>query len=677
MWGKQDPAHATRLAEQGLAFGPPPAWISERPIPQMPADSQGSIQFHLSDTHIDLTNGRDWTFRLVQKALNADGVSRMASFNAFFDPSFERLTIHRIRVIRGDQAIDLADPDGFQLLRRETNLERRLYDGRLTADLQVPDLRPGDMLETWYTTHGVNPAIRDALDARFTFEWSDPVGATAVTLRAPETRRFTIRSQPDRWTAPPVTERRPAEGVLEQEWVDTRGGVFRYDDATPPWWNGHGRVEIVETLSWAEVADIFRASYAPPVELPASLKEAVDQIAANFPSPADRVVEALRHVQREVRYLSVSIGEGGYVPRPVDEIWARRFGDCKDVSRLLCTMLQALGIEAVPALVNTNTGEALDQHLPGVHSFDHCIARVRLDGKTYWLDGTFGEQAGDLDNLYQSQLGWALPLEANATIERMQEKDVTSQMLEVTESFVFGPRADSPAELSIEGIYRGWRADNMRSALRREGLDRNAENWLKHYAKVYGGASAIDPPRVEDDQRKNVLKLIERYRLDAPWEVSNNLARFSTVDDIFGRDLNVIPYPGRTQPLYLGAPRRVVRRTMLKLPVKWQITPWSDKVNAPGLRGRSEFLITDASRMQLEVDYEITAFSVETKDLDAFREGIEKLRTGFSVGLNHGVRDGAFATSPVAKHSKDYNIPAIAAGVFLLLLVITRIFFAH
>lgn len=175
MWGKQDPAHAQRFGEQGLSFGPAPAWIAERDIPDLPRDSQGSTQFLLSDTHIDLTAGRDWSCRIVQRALTSEAVDRMAGFTVAFDPSFEGVTIHRIRILRAGQQIELADPDAFQLLRRETSLERRLYDGRLTADLQVPDLRPGDVLDTWFTTHGVNPALRSALDARFSFEWSEPV----------------------------------------------------------------------------------------------------------------------------------------------------------------------------------------------------------------------------------------------------------------------------------------------------------------------------------------------------------------------------------------------------------------------------------------------------------------------------------------------------------------------
>ena len=49
-----------------------------------------------------------------------------------------------------------------------------------------------------------------------------------------------------------------------------------------------------------------------------------------------------------MRYLGFELGTGAYAARPPDEVYARRFGDCKDKSLLLATMLRELGVEVVP-----------------------------------------------------------------------------------------------------------------------------------------------------------------------------------------------------------------------------------------------------------------------------------------------------------------------------------------
>ena len=48
-----------------------------------------------------------------------------------------------------------------QVLQRERDLESRVYDGRRTVDLELDDVRPGDVLEFAYTLAGQNPVFGD------------------------------------------------------------------------------------------------------------------------------------------------------------------------------------------------------------------------------------------------------------------------------------------------------------------------------------------------------------------------------------------------------------------------------------------------------------------------------------------------------------------------------------
>ena len=56
-------------------------------------------------------------------------------------------TVHSVAIHRGSQVIDVLDRAQFQILRREDRLEQAMLSGVLTASLQVPDLRVGDVLE--------------------------------------------------------------------------------------------------------------------------------------------------------------------------------------------------------------------------------------------------------------------------------------------------------------------------------------------------------------------------------------------------------------------------------------------------------------------------------------------------------------------------------------------------
>jgi transglutaminase-like putative cysteine protease len=58
-------------------------------------------------------------------------------------------------------------------------------------------------------------------------------------------------------------------------------------------------------------------------------------------------------VQEQVRYMAVEIGIGGYQLHAAEEACTRLYGDCKDMTTLICAMAREAGIDTRPALVST------------------------------------------------------------------------------------------------------------------------------------------------------------------------------------------------------------------------------------------------------------------------------------------------------------------------------------
>ena len=71
-------------------------------------------------------------------------------------------------------------------------------------------------------------------------------------------------------------------------------------------------------------------------------------------------VKALDHwVARNIRYVAVTLGHGGLIPHPADQVLANRYGDCKDHAILMQALLSAIGIESSAALVNSGSAYTL------------------------------------------------------------------------------------------------------------------------------------------------------------------------------------------------------------------------------------------------------------------------------------------------------------------------------
>jgi transglutaminase-like putative cysteine protease len=308
------------------------------------------------------------------------------------------------------------------VLRRERDLERAMYDGRVTAHVVAPDIRIGDIIDYAYTIDGGQPIFEGRFATEVSFQWSCWVGETRVRILTDPQRAIVTRAWGD---APVETRRILDDGSIERGWAARDQAGVRVEQDVPDWVRPMARRRIADVMSWSEVARVFAPGYTPPERLPEELEAEVARLESATSDPTRRIMEALRLVQRGLRYHSISLGDGGFVPRSVDHIWAHRAGDCKDSSRLLVALLRRLGVEADPALVHTGLGQTLDLDAPNLVAFNHCIVRVRLEGRSYWLDPTRYPQGGELSNISQPRWGWALPLVDDAQLEAMGEDTPT------------------------------------------------------------------------------------------------------------------------------------------------------------------------------------------------------------------------------------------------------------
>jgi len=238
---------------------------------------------------------------------------------AEFDPGFQRIEVHFVSVVRGGERIEHARPEAFQLLRRETNLERLIFDGRLTASLLIPDVRIGDVVETGVTVYGGAPVLGGLFTGWFAFDSSNPWFESRQRLLRPRSRRIFTKE----FNNPP--ERHVAEdGEMEDSRWKVVGQQRSEPEAlTPPWLILNPAVQFSEFESWNDVARLLAPFYEGDA-FPEALAEEVNRLAAAHQDPAERAVEWLRFVQQELRYFAFSLGEGGLTPRKLEAIWSTR-----------------------------------------------------------------------------------------------------------------------------------------------------------------------------------------------------------------------------------------------------------------------------------------------------------------------------------------------------------------
>jgi transglutaminase-like putative cysteine protease len=135
--------------------------------------------------------------------------------------------------------------------------------------------------------------------------------------------------------------------------------------------------------SWAEVARAYRARAKPKVT--PDIRATALEIVQGARSLAQRA-ERLHHwMARNIRYVSVTVGDGGLIPHDAQRVLDNGYGDCKDKAMLLEALLAAVGIEAGPVLVNTEANYELPPQ-PTPFAFNHVI--VHVPALNLYLDPT-------------------------------------------------------------------------------------------------------------------------------------------------------------------------------------------------------------------------------------------------------------------------------------------------
>ncbi|TWI80440.1 uncharacterized protein DUF3857 [Lacibacter cauensis] len=94
------------------------------------------------------------------------------------------------------------------------------------------------------------------------------------------------------------------------------------------------------------------------------------------------------HMQKEMRYVSIQFGIGGFKPFPISFAEQKKYGDCKGLTHYMKQMLSTVGIKSLPALINSGSNQYPVDAAFASNMFDHVILCVPLKTDTMWLECT-------------------------------------------------------------------------------------------------------------------------------------------------------------------------------------------------------------------------------------------------------------------------------------------------
>ncbi len=158
------------------------------------------------------------------------------------------------------------------------------------------------------------------------------------------------------------------------------------EEVTPPLSDIAPFTCISTMQGWQELAAWYWQIFSRNAVSNEAIKKEVKRLVADKKTAEDKILAISRYLYDNFRYLELGLNEHNFEPHPATEVFANKFGDCKDQTALFITMLKEAGIDAAPVLVADRYNGEVRKLLPHPGSFDHIIAAIKVGGKTYFAD---------------------------------------------------------------------------------------------------------------------------------------------------------------------------------------------------------------------------------------------------------------------------------------------------
>ena len=228
---------------------------------------------------------------------------------------------------------------------------------------------------------------------------------------------------------------------------------------------------------------------------PSVFANKVKELTKDAKNDDEKIKNIYYWVQDNIRYIAFEDGIAGFKPDDSQNVFEKRYGDCKGMANLTKQMLKLAGFDARLTWIGTNH-IAYDYSIPSLSVDNHMICTLIKDGKKYFLDGTekynsFGEYA-----------------------ERIQGKEV---LIEDGNKFMIDKIPVQKAISNSEKITTNYKIENetLTGSVSKEFLGESRASFLYQYN------------RVKNDKKEDALK----------WFLSGNDKNYN-VSNIVTSDLN-------------------------------------------------------------------------------------------------------------------------------------------
>ena len=244
--------------------------------------------------------------------------------------------------------------------------------------LRIPAADPGNIVGYEYEQEEQPFVLQDV----WHFQEANPVREAHYTLQLPSGWEYKVT-----WMNYP--EVKPAQSGNQSQWAVSEVKGIKHEDNMPPWQGVAGQM-IVSFFppggsaqnqgfqDWKQMGIWYQGLTSGRRDASPELKQKVVSLTSSATTPLAKMKTLGNFAQRDIRYVAIELGIGGWQPHPAAEVFTHHYGDCKDKVTLMGAMLHEIGIDSYYVVINSERGSVTPETPAHMGGFDHAIIAIKL-----------------------------------------------------------------------------------------------------------------------------------------------------------------------------------------------------------------------------------------------------------------------------------------------------------
>jgi hypothetical protein len=263
-----------------------------------------------------------------------------------------------------------------------------IYSNIMQKVISFPGLAPGVSIELKLRTYSRAPEKGEELFVHGgdLFQGRDPIFHKEISLIVPQdiNIRYTVQNEGLDYSAAAENEM-----VTSYTWSVDNSPQIIEEPFMPSMNKIAPRLIYTNSTSWENLGSWFAGKFYPHVKIDGEIDKEVKSLTKGATTNDEKIRSICLSVIKDIRGIgewSLPLGLAGYEPHDADIVLANKYGDWRDKTVLLVSLLKAAGIESYPAFVHRDA-PPLAQDYPTLKQFNSIFVYVpNYQGQPLWVN---------------------------------------------------------------------------------------------------------------------------------------------------------------------------------------------------------------------------------------------------------------------------------------------------